>query len=126
MSERKAWLAQIEDGSMRAQVVNYYSKPTVPYDAHALQIAAKQNTDANCWINTLLLRIKALQAELEAQRANEPVPTDELEQKPRYTMAELLAQCEPVAVAQEEAIAAVKFWQMSGQEHRYSMLTGRC
>jgi len=73
MSERKAWLAQIEDGSMQAQVVNYYSKPTVPYDKHALQIAAKQNTEANCWINTLLLRIKALQAELNMQRADEPV-----------------------------------------------------
>jgi hypothetical protein len=100
--KRKTWLAQIEDGSMQAQVVNYYTSHTshtVPYDAHALQIAAKQNTDANCWINTLLLRIKALQAELEAQRADEPAATDELEQKPRYTMAELLAQCEPAAMS---------------------------
>lgn len=80
--ERKTWLAQIEDGSMQARVVEHYTKPgahktAVPYDD-------------GCWINALILRIKALEAELEMQRADEPV-----------------------ALAQEDAMAAVKFWQMS-------------
>jgi hypothetical protein len=91
--ERKTWLAQIEDGSMQARVVEHYTQPgtqktAVPYDD-------------GCWINALILRIKALEAELEMQRADEPVG---YEKTLRYTMAELLAQCEP---------AAVKFWQMS-------------
>jgi hypothetical protein len=80
-ADRKTWLEQIEDGAMQAMhvpagsaksqahksVMDYYS------DKHALQIAAKQNDDANCWINALLLRIKALEAELNMQRADEPV-----------------------------------------------------
>ena len=77
--DRKAWLAQIEDGAMQAKVsttdrvVAYYRQAREQIDSHALQIAAKQNDDANCWINALLLRIKALEAELNMQRADEPV-----------------------------------------------------
>jgi hypothetical protein len=91
--ERKTWLAQIEDGSMQARVVEYYTQQPGTHKtkmADALMTAAAQNADANCWITQLLVRIKALEAELEMQRADEPV-----------------------ALAQEDAVAAVKFWQMS-------------
>jgi hypothetical protein len=89
--ERKTWLAQIEDGSMQARVVNYYTQQpgtqkTVPYELTNEQMLAQgyRKDGSGLW------QWYPEQAELEMRRADEPV-----------------------ALAQEDAMAAVKFWQMS-------------